>query len=96
MEITNEMVAKLAHLSKLKFDEAAAEKIKVDLQNMVGFIEKMNEVNTDNVTPLLHMTDAVNVMRNDVLQGSISNEAALHNAAQSKASYFVVPKVIKK
>ena len=96
MEINDAMIEKLANLARLKFDETEKVQIKTDLQNMIGMIEKMNELNTTDVVPLLHITDNVNVLREDVVEGSITNEEALQNAANKNAPFFIVPKVIKK
>ena len=96
MEINDGMIDKLANLAKLKFDEVEKQQIKKDLQGMIGFIEKMNELDTTGVEPLLHMTDNVNILREDIVTGSITNEEALKNAAISNAPFFLVPKVIKK
>lgn len=96
MEVNDAMIDKLASLAKLKFDDAEKQQIKSDLQNMLGFIDKMNELDTTGVAPLLHMTGNVNVLRNDEVAGSITNEAALQNAAAKNAPFFIVPKVIKK
>ena len=90
------MIEKLANLARLKFDETEKVQIKTDLQNMIGMIEKMNELNTTDVVPLLHITENVNVLREDVVEGSITNEEALQNAANKNAPFFIVPKVIKK
>lgn len=96
MEVNDAMIDKLAGLAKLKFGDAEKQQIKNDLQNMLGFIDKMNELDTTGVAPLLHMTGNVNVLRNDDVLGSITNEAALQNAAAKNAPFFIVPKVIKK
>ncbi len=96
MEINDATIEKLAGLSRLKFEAAEKGQIKNDLQKMIGFIEKMNELDTNDVEPLLHMSGSVNIMRNDKVEGSISNEDALKNAGKSKAPYFIVPTVIKK
>lgn len=96
MEVNDALIDKLANLARLRFNGEEKEKIKVDLQNMIGLIEKMNELNTDDVEPLLHVSGNVNVMREDEVQGSISNEDALKNAAVSEKPFFIVPKVIKK
>lgn len=95
MEITDEMVKTLADLSRLTFDSQEKEEIKKDLQRMISFVEKLNEVDTSNVEPLLHMTDAVNIYREDVVQGSMRKEDALKNAPSADNNYFKVPKVIK-
>lgn len=96
MEVNDAMIDKLQSLAKLKFGYAEKQQIKSDLQNMLGFIDKMNELDTTGVAPLLHMTGNVNVLRNDDVVGSITNEAALQNAAAKNAPFFIVPKVIKK
>ncbi len=96
MEINDATIDKLAGLARLKFEATEKEQIKSDLQNMIGFIEKMNALDTDNVEPLLHMSSNVNTMRSDIIQGSISNEEALKNAEKHTAPYFIVPTVIKK
>jgi aspartyl-tRNA(Asn)/glutamyl-tRNA(Gln) amidotransferase subunit C len=96
MEITNELVDKVANLSRLHFDEAEKPAIKKDLQRMIQFIEKLDELDTSKVEPLLHMTDNINVLREDVVKGSISREEGLKNAPVHDEQFFKVPKVIKK
>lgn len=96
MEVDDAMIEKLANLAKLKFDDTEKVQIKNDLQNMIGLIEKMNELDTSNVKPWLHMTDNVNILREDVVTGSITNEEALQNSANKNVPFFIVPKVIKK
>lgn len=96
MEINDAMIDKLANLARLKFNETEKVQIKSDLQNMIGMIEKMNELDTTDVAPLLHITENVNVLREDMVEGSITNEEALQNAANKNAPFFIVPKVIKK
>jgi len=96
MEINDALFEKLANLAKLKFDETEKLQIKNDLQNMIGLIEKMNDLDTSNVEPLLHMTANVNMWREDVITGSITNEEAMQNASNKNAPFFIVPKVIIK
>lgn len=96
MEINDALFEKLANLARLKFDETEKLQIKNDLQNMIGFIEKMNDLDTSNVEPLLHMTANVNMWREDVITGSITNEEAMQNASNKNAPFFIVPKVIIK
>ena len=95
MEVTDDLVQNLAQLSRLKFNEQEKEEIKKDLQRMISFVEKLNEVDTSNVEPLLHMTEAMNVYREDVVQGSMPKTEALRNAPFADDQYFKVPKVIK-
>lgn len=96
MEVNDALIDKLANLAKLEFDPSEKEQIKNDLQKMITFINKLQEVNTDNVAPLLHIGDNVNVLREDVAETVINKEAALKNASQQDGSFFKVPKVIKK
>ena len=90
------MVEKLAHLSRLQFNETEKLEIKNDLQRMIGFVEKLNELNLDTVEPMLFMSDEVNVLRDDEIKGSITREEALKNAPFHDGQFFKVPKVIKK
>ena len=96
MEMNDQLVEKLAHLSRLQFNESEKAEIKNDLQRMIGFVEKLNELNLDGVEPLLHMSDEINVLREDEIKGSISREDALKNAPLHDDQFFKVPKVIKK
>jgi len=96
MEVNDSLIENLAKLSHLSFDDAEREKIKADLQQMITFIEKLNEVDTTGVEPLLHMSNNVNILRNDVVEGSVSREEALKNAPDHDGVFFKVPKVIRK
>ena len=96
MEVNDAMIDKLAHLARLKFDEAEKQEIKTDLQRMIVFVEKLNELDLEGVEPLLHMSDEVNVLREDEVKGSVSRSEALKNAPSHDEQFFKVPKVIKK
>jgi len=96
MEVNDELVDKLSHLARLKFDETAKAEIKTDLQKMIQFVDKLNELDTTGVEPLLHMSDNVNILRADEMKGSISREEGLKNAAVHDEHFFKVPKVIRK
>ncbi len=96
MEVNDAMVDKLAHLARLKFNETEKAEIKNDLQRMIGFVEKLNELDLQGVAPQLHMSEDVNVLRNDEVKGSVSREEALKNAPLHDEEFFKVPKVIKK
>jgi len=96
MEVNDEMVDKLANLSRLQFNDTEKQSIKKDLQKMIQFVEKLNELDTTGIEPLLHMSDGVNVLREDEVQGSIERKEALKNAPEQDGVFFKVPKVIKK
>ena len=96
MEVNDKLIEKLSDLSRLKFNNEEKEEIKKDLQQMISFIDKMNEVDTTDVEPLLHMTNEVNILREDEVKGMISQEDALKNAPVHDDNFFKVPKVIKR
>lgn len=96
MEVNDELVDRLAHLARLKFDEPAKAGIKTDLQKMIQFVDKLNELDTAGVEPLLHMSDNINILRTDEVNGSIPREEGLKNAAVHDDQFFKVPKVIRK
>ncbi len=95
MNVNDELVDKLANLARLEFNAEEKEEIKKDLQKMIGFIDKLNELDTTGVEPLLHMSDNVNILREDEITGMISQEEALKNAPFHDEQFFKVPKVIK-
>ncbi len=94
MKIDKSTVVKIAELSRLELDEHAAEEMVVDLNRMLGFVEKLQEVNTDGVEPLIFMTDETNVYRADIVKDEVSQKDALSNAPKKDMYYFRVPKVI--
>lgn len=96
MQVDDALIEKLAQLSMLKFNETEKEEIKADLQKMIGFIDKLQELDTTGVEPLMHMSDEVNVLRDDVSGNMLSRSEALQNAPHHDEQYFKVPKVIKK
>ena len=96
MEINIQLVDKIAHLARLQFNEAEKTAIQSDLQKMIQFVEKLNQLDTSGIEPLLHMSDHINILRADELRGSVSREAGLKNAPIHDELFFKVPKVIKK
>ena len=96
MQVNDALIEKLAELSMLKFNEAEKEEIKADLQKMIGFIDKLQELDTTGVEPLMHMSEEVNMLREDVIGPMLSQQEALKNAPHHDDQYFKVPKVIKK
>ena len=90
------MVNKLATLAKLRFNEEEKAAIKTDLQSMIGFIQKMEEVDTTGVEPLLHMSSRENMWRDDIINGSCTRAEALKNSGKHNDQFFMVPAMIKK
>src|SRR5215203_7540952 len=96
MQVDDALIDKLSKLSMLQFNAEEKEEIKADLEKMIGFVDKLKELDTTGIEPLLHMSDEINVLREDVPGNMISREEALKNAPQHDGIYFKVPKVIKK
>ncbi len=96
MNVNDALIDKLAHLSRLEFSAEEKEDIKNDLEKMIGFIDKLNELDTTGVEPILHMSENVNVFRKDEVEGEISKEDVFRNAPSHDDNFFKVPKVIRK
>ncbi|KYP13010.1 Asp-tRNA(Asn)/Glu-tRNA(Gln) amidotransferase subunit GatC [Flavihumibacter sp. CACIAM 22H1] len=96
MELTKDMIGQLARLSRLHLEEADAVQLVGDLGRMIHFVEKLQELDTNGVAPLLHMTDNVDVLRPDEAGTPLPRATALSIAPDADSQYFYVPKVIKK
>ena len=95
MKITDEKIDQLAHLARLEFDSESKKSIKTDLENILDFCEKLNEVDTEGVEPLIYMTDTTNNVREDIVDQAYTKEQILSNAPKKDSDYFRVPKVIE-
>lgn len=94
MEIDDNLIDRLAELSKLDFPSEEKAAIKADLQKMLNFVDKLREVNVEGVEPLVFMTEEVNKYREDEPIHEITKEEALLNAPKKDSDYFKVPKVL--
>lgn len=96
MEVNHALIDKLSLLARLEIKPDEKDKLRDDLQQMIGFIEKLQELDTTGIEPLMHLTEEINVLRADEVKGSVTREEALQNAQLKNNSFFMVPKVIKK
>lgn len=96
MNITEETIDHIAHLSRLRFEGEAKTAIRADLNNIIGFMGKLAEMDTENVEPLVFMSDEVNVLRDDVAEVTLTQAEALKNAPKKDSDYFRIPKVLDK
>lgn len=94
MKIESSTVDKLAELAKLEFDASARKDIIDDLNRILAFVDKLNELDTENAEPLTYMTDETNVLRKDEVKQLITQEQALSNAPKKDSDYILVPKVL--
>ena len=95
MKVEVATVRRLAELSKLSFSENEETEMVDGLNEMIAFVDKLKELDTANVEPLVFMTEETNVLREDVVEAPISQADALRNAPSKDMYYFRVPKVIK-
>ena len=96
MKITDDIVKHISHLARLDFKGEELDSIKGDMEKIIGFIDKLSEIDTKNVEPLIFMNEKVNVLREDVSNQTLSKEDALSNAPKSDSDYFRIPKVLDK
>lgn len=95
MKIDQSLISKLEHLARLELSEAEKEAIRNDLNNILQMVEKMDELNTDEVEPLIYINDQQNVWREDKVEKQVDRKDALRNAPDKDEQFFKVPKVIK-
>jgi aspartyl-tRNA(Asn)/glutamyl-tRNA(Gln) amidotransferase subunit C len=96
MKIDDRMIEKVSGLAYLEFRDEEKEKIRKDLEQILTFVEKLNELDTDGVDPLIYLSDNPDVLREDRIVDSLSRNEALLNAPDTSDGFFRVPRVIKK
>lgn len=94
MKIDKDTVEKISHLARLEFDDASKEKMTEELNVILDWIDKLSELDTDNVEPLTNMSEERNIMREDEVKEHMNHEEALKNAPKKDSNYFRVPKVL--
>jgi aspartyl-tRNA(Asn)/glutamyl-tRNA(Gln) amidotransferase subunit C len=95
MSVSRADVEKIAALARLHFEGPALENFTTELNEILGYVELLKEVDTSNVEPLHHVWDTGNVLRDDVPKDSLPQEEALANAPQHDEEFFLVPRVIE-
>ncbi len=93
-KITLEDVEYVASLAQLTLDEEAKQRLLREMGDLLAYVDKLNELDTDDVEPMMHVLDISNVYREDVVTGSLDHEAALKNAPKTDGSYFLVPRIL--
>ena len=93
-KIDEAQVRRVALLSRLELSDEEVAQFSGQLSDIVEYIEKLNELDTDNVQPLAHCLPVHNVLREDMPRPSLTNEQALANAPQREDEYFKVPKIL--
>ena len=96
MQVDDALIDKLSKLAMLQFNDEEREEIKSDLEKMIGFVDKLKELDSTGVEPLLHMSNNADILRDDIPGNMVNRDDALQNAPVHDQQYFKVPKVIKK
>lgn len=94
MAISNKEVEYIASLARLKLSQEEVENYTHQLNDILKYVEKLNELDTSEVEPLSHPIENSNIFREDELKPSVSREDALKNAPDSTEEFFKVPKII--
>jgi aspartyl-tRNA(Asn)/glutamyl-tRNA(Gln) amidotransferase subunit C len=94
MEIDRALILKLENLSRLELSETERDKLTGSLNDILKMVDKLNELNTEGVEPLVYINEEVNILRDDVVKNQLSRQEALKNAPDHNGTYFKVPKVI--
>lgn len=93
-QISIDDVQKVAKLARLALDEPKARKFAGQLQNILKYVDKIGQLDTAGVEPMAHALPLHNVLREDVVEPSLSIEEALRNAPETDGRFFKVPKII--
>lgn len=94
VKIDEAQVSHIAHLARLKLTDSEVNSFRNQLSNILEYVEKLGEVNTDGVEPTAHAIAVCNVFRDDLPGPSLSPAQALANAPAKDAPFFKVPKVL--
>ncbi|MFY0601138.1 MAG: Asp-tRNA(Asn)/Glu-tRNA(Gln) amidotransferase subunit GatC [Cyclobacteriaceae bacterium] len=95
MNIDKETLQKIAHLARLELDPSKEDQMKKDLEEIIDWVDKLNELDTDGIEPLTNMSFEVNAFREDKIVEPLSQERGLKNAPDKSGDYFKVPKVLE-
>jgi len=94
MKIDRETVKKMAHLARLEYDPATEKAMMESMTEILDWVEKLKEVDTEGVEPLMHMSYELNAMREDGVGEHLNRKYALDLAPKHDQKYFRVPKVL--
>ncbi len=94
MKITKDDLANVAYLSRLALDDGEEENYIKDLNDIVAYVDKLSELDTDNIMPTTYALATENVFREDEVRPSLTQEEALSTAPDKENGYFKVPQVL--
>ncbi|MDY6820528.1 MAG: Asp-tRNA(Asn)/Glu-tRNA(Gln) amidotransferase subunit GatC [Deferribacterota bacterium] len=94
-ELTKESVLHVARLAYLSIDDEKLDRFTEEFNDIVNYVEKLSEINTDNIEPTSHVLEIKNVFREDFAQPSLDKEEVFKNAPQYEKDHFKVPRIIE-
>jgi len=94
-KISNDDVRYVARLARLDLPEEEMERFTVQLNTILSYMDKLNELDTSNVEPMSHVIDVCNAFRADTVAESFPQDVALMNAPEAQRGFFKVPKIIE-
>ena len=95
MSIDNKTVRKVSKLAKIRINEKEETKLIEELNNILGWVDELKKVDTEQIEPMLSVFNESMIMRKDEVSSETSDELVLKNAPESKSGFFVVPKVVE-
>ena len=95
MNITREEVEKVAHLARLDLEDAELQSLTGQMDAILAYVEKLNELDTDDIVPTAHAVPMENAFRDDIIKPSLPIEKVLQNAPDATEDAFKVPQVIE-
>lgn len=95
MKISIKQVEHVAKLARLRLSEEEKQGMSEKLSQILTYMDKLNELNTDNIPPTSHVVEVRNVFREDKVESSLPEEEALQNAPDRVNGYFRVPRVVE-
>ena len=96
MKIDNKLIRDIAALAKLRFDEKSTKEMISDMEKIIGFLDKLSEVDTSGIEPLIYLNEEETTLRTDEITNEVSQKDALKNAPEKDSDYFRIPTVLKK
>ncbi|MBK8506323.1 MAG: Asp-tRNA(Asn)/Glu-tRNA(Gln) amidotransferase subunit GatC [Saprospiraceae bacterium] len=94
--VDNALILKLEKLARLQLSESERSRLSRDLKSVLAMVEKLEEVDTRGVEPLVHIAEQEHTLRDDLVLNQLSEVQALINAPEKEQSFFKVPKVIER
>ena len=94
MKMDSQKVLGIAALARLEISQDQARVLAVQMDDILGYMDKLNELDTTSVEPMYTPVEHVSVLRADVVRSELSREEVLRNAPENNGEYFVVPRIV--